>query len=176
MCGAQVADCQVKLQRADKLIGGLGGERTRWQATVKQLQLDLHNVVGDVVVAAGVIAYSGPFVPNYRTSLLAEWGHLLEEARVPASKGANLIRTLADPVTVRAWTIAGLPTDTQSVENGIIVNKARRWPLMIDPQVRPMTPIRQAGRHLHIGGEALHVDAGSSGDKQIACSKADKEG
>jgi hypothetical protein len=49
----QVADCQVKLQRADKLIGGLGGERTRWSATVQQLQSDLHNVVGDVMLAAG---------------------------------------------------------------------------------------------------------------------------
>lgn len=28
---AQVHDCTVKLQRADKLIGGLGGERVRWQ-------------------------------------------------------------------------------------------------------------------------------------------------
>jgi hypothetical protein len=49
----QVADCQVKLQRADKLIGGLGGERSRWSVTVQQLQVDLHNVVGDVVLAAG---------------------------------------------------------------------------------------------------------------------------
>jgi dynein heavy chain len=49
----QVADCQVKLQRADKLIGGLGGERTRWSATVQQLSKDLHNLVGDVVLAAG---------------------------------------------------------------------------------------------------------------------------
>ncbi len=52
-------DCTVKLQRADKLIGGLGGERVRWQATVDQLGQDLINVVGDVVVAAGCIAYSG---------------------------------------------------------------------------------------------------------------------
>eukprot|EP00879_Flechtneria_rotunda_P029816 GHRR01032268.1.p1 GENE.GHRR01032268.1~~GHRR01032268.1.p1 ORF type:complete len:216 (+),score=59.41 GHRR01032268.1:98-649(+) len=52
---AQVADCQVKLQRADKLIGGLGGERSRWTATVKQLQIDLDNLVGDVVLAAGQI-------------------------------------------------------------------------------------------------------------------------
>ncbi len=36
---------------------------------------------------------------------------------------------------VRAWTIAGLPSDTVSVENAIIISKARRWPLMIDPQV-----------------------------------------
>jgi len=27
----QVHECTVKLQRADKLIGGLGGERIRWQ-------------------------------------------------------------------------------------------------------------------------------------------------
>lgn len=33
----QVADCTVKLQRAEKLIGGLGGEKSRWQTTVHQL-------------------------------------------------------------------------------------------------------------------------------------------
>lgn len=33
----QVADCTVKLSRAEKLIGGLGGEKSRWQATVEQL-------------------------------------------------------------------------------------------------------------------------------------------
>ncbi len=55
----QVNDCQVKLQRADKLIGGLGGEKLRWQATVDQLGKDLVNVVGDVAIAASSIAYSG---------------------------------------------------------------------------------------------------------------------
>lgn len=52
-----------------------------------------------------------------------------------------MIKTLNDPVQVRAWTIAGLPTDNLSVENGIIVAKARRWPLMIDPQVGRSTAI-----------------------------------
>lgn len=35
---------------------------------------------------------------------------------------------------MRTWTINGLPTDSVSIENGIIVSKARRWPLAIDPQ------------------------------------------
>ena len=35
---------------------------------------------------------------------------------------------------MRQWNIQGLPIDTFSVENGIIVTKTRRWPLMIDPQ------------------------------------------
>ncbi|PNG99110.1 Dynein heavy chain 1, axonemal, partial [Tetrabaena socialis] len=100
------------------------------------LGADLVNVVGDVVVSAATIAYSGPFTPVYRAALVAEWGGFLREAGVPASANASLLHTLQDPVKVRSWTIAGLPTDTLSVENGIIVFKARRWPLMIDPQAQ----------------------------------------
>ena len=44
------------------------------------------------------------------------------------------LTTLADPIKIRAWNIAGLPSDSLSTENGIIMNKARRWPLFIDPQ------------------------------------------
>lgn len=46
---------------------------------------------------------------------------------------------------VRQWNIDGLPTDGFSVDNGIIVFNARRWPLMIDPQGQankvPSTPV-----------------------------------
>ena len=34
----------------------------------------------------------------------------------------------------RQWQISGLPKDAFSVDNGVIVANARRWPLMIDPQ------------------------------------------
>ena len=42
--------------------------------------------------------------------------------------------TLGDEVLIRDWNIQGLPTDTFSVENGIVVFNTSRWPLMIDPQ------------------------------------------
>jgi dynein heavy chain len=45
-----------------------------------------------------------------------------------------LTNTLGDPVKIRAWQIAGLPVDAFSVDNGIIVDNSRRWPLCIDPQ------------------------------------------
>lgn len=53
---------------------------------------------------------------------------------IPCAKQFSLVFTLGEPVVIRAWNIAGLPVDTFSVENGIIATKARRWPLMIDPQ------------------------------------------
>jgi dynein heavy chain len=55
--------------------------------------------------------------------------------QVPHTKDTNLQLCLKDPVKMRAWNIAGLPSDSLSEDNGIIVSKARRWPLMIDPQV-----------------------------------------
>lgn len=91
-----------------------------------------------IACTAGAIAYSGPFVPNYRSALFADWCAKLDEVGLPHSPHASLTKTLADPVQVRAWTIAGLPSDTVSVENAIIISKARRWPLMIDPQVRTL--------------------------------------
>jgi dynein heavy chain len=36
-------------------------------------------------------------------------------------------------VKIQSWNIAGLPKDETSTENGIIIDKCRRWPLMIDP-------------------------------------------
>lgn len=55
-------------------------------------------------------------------------------APVVTSSGETSTGTLGDPVLVRQWNIDGLPTDGFSVDNGIIVFNARRWPLMIDPQ------------------------------------------
>ena len=42
-------------------------------------------------------------------------------------------KLLGDEVKIQAWNIAGLPKDTTSIENGIIIDKSKRWPLMIDP-------------------------------------------
>ena len=55
---------------------------------------DMENVVGDVVVAAGCIAYSGPFTPAFRQGLQQEWAALLKGASVPHTPGTNLIGTL----------------------------------------------------------------------------------
>jgi len=41
---------------------------------------------------------------------------------------------MGDPVVIRNWGIAGLPTDEVSTQNGILATKAKRWPLTIDPQ------------------------------------------
>jgi dynein heavy chain len=41
---------------------------------------------------------------------------------------------LGNPVDIRNWSLQGLPNDSFSVENAIINQYTRRWPLFIDPQ------------------------------------------
>jgi dynein heavy chain len=127
-------DCNIKMDRADRLLGGLGGEKVRWQQTVVRLAEQMECVVGDVIVAAGSIAYLGAFVALYREQQESFWQAQLQKYKIPCTPGSGLRVTLSEPVKIRAWNIAGLPTDSLSTENAIILSKSRRWSFMIDPQ------------------------------------------
>ena len=78
-------ECKQRLARAEKLIGGLGGERVRWAETVKRLTQDFTNLIGDVLIASGVVAYGGAFTSAYRQALVKEWQMKCVEAKVPHS-------------------------------------------------------------------------------------------
>ena len=71
---------------------------------------------------------------EYRVSMVEEWLTELRGLEIPHSDNCSLVPTLGDPVKIRNWQIAGLPRDTLSVENGVIVQFSQRWPLFIDPQ------------------------------------------
>uniref|UniRef100_A0A670IKF9 Dynein axonemal heavy chain 12 n=1 Tax=Podarcis muralis TaxID=64176 RepID=A0A670IKF9_PODMU len=133
----QVDLCAKKLERAEKLIGGLGGEKSRWSNAANDLQNTYDNLTGDVLISAGVIAYLGAFTSGFRQECAKDWSKLCK-VRLCESTSFHpvfsLSKTLGDPIKIRAWNIAGLPTDQFSIDNGVIVNNSRRWPLMIDPQ------------------------------------------
>uniref|UniRef100_A0A4W3IMR6 Dynein axonemal heavy chain 1 n=1 Tax=Callorhinchus milii TaxID=7868 RepID=A0A4W3IMR6_CALMI len=137
--------CEHRLVRADKvtvvfcfwqLINGLSDEKVRWQDTVRNLEYMVNNVSGDVLLAAGCVAYLGTFTGEYRTTMTDDWLQNFIVFGVPHTKEPNLISTLADPVIIRSWQIAGLPNDSLSVENGVIAQYTQRWPLFIDPQAQ----------------------------------------
>lgn len=126
--------CTVKLDRAEKLISGLGGEKTRWTAAARALGEQYVKLTGDVLLAAGQIAYLGPFTGSYRAYVLGQWVTACQRSGIPCNDRFKLEAVLGDPVKIRQWNILGLPKDDFSTENGIAVDQGRRWPLAIDPQ------------------------------------------
>ncbi len=107
-------------------------------------------------IAAACVAYYGAFTSLYRekvgsfhrkhsiiiaklfmitcTQLLNQWIKHCKEFGIPVSDDFSVINILATPFEIRQWNTHGLPRDTVSTENAVLVTRGRRWPLMIDPQ------------------------------------------
>jgi dynein heavy chain len=120
--------------RAEKLVVLLADEGVRWKETVGTMEEEIEQLVGNVFVSAACISYFGGFTGIYREKLVNDWVAKCNEKAIPISEQFNLIKVMGDPVTIRGWNIATLPTDQVSIENGILSTQAQRWPLMIDPQ------------------------------------------
>lgn len=91
-------------------------------------------LIGNCLVAAGMVAYAGPFTALFRQELEAEWRAGIGQRGLALLPEISMKQLMEDPVTTKLWTAASLPNDNLSIENGIIMFGSRRWPLMIDPQ------------------------------------------
>lgn len=157
----EVELCTKKLQRAEELIGGLGGEKTRWAATAKALgekykilvgknvfnsspkakvtlslfclflntnrenylftKMYVLIFVGDILISAAVVAYLGPFTMQFRVSQIEEWVVSLAKFDIVVTKDFQLTAILGEPVVIRQWNIFGLPADSYSIDNALII-------------------------------------------------------
>ena len=93
----------------------------RWTEVAKQLGIKFENLIGDVLVSSGVVAYLGAFTAAFRQEQTVQWVNACRSTNIPCSDDFSVTGTLGDPVKIRDWNIAGLPTDSFSIENGIII-------------------------------------------------------
>jgi dynein heavy chain len=139
--GAQAL--QKKMKQASDLINGLAGERKRWTEDASNFNDQKKRLVGDCAISCAFVSYCGPFNQPFREYILSE--KLIadcEKRRVPVTKALDLIHFLSDVATVGDWNMQGLPTDPLSTQNGILVTRSTRYPLLIDPQGQAVAWIR----------------------------------
>ena len=86
---AQADDCERKLDRAQKLMSGLGGEKSRWGEASADLGQIFTNLTGDVLIASGVVSYMGPFTQVFRDRVVAEWIKLCGDYKIPCAAAAS---------------------------------------------------------------------------------------
>lgn len=94
----------------------------------------LSTVTGDALVAAASVNYLGAFTDDYRREITQLWLTKLTEHGIRQSPNYSLSSVLIESFELRSWNICGLPVDSVSTDSAIIVTRASRRPLMIDPQ------------------------------------------
>ena len=132
-----------KMDMASKLITGLADEQIRWTEDSKTFAEVTRRLVGDCAVACAFVSYCGAFNQEKRTDMINEkFKKDCQEREIPVSPTIDVTSFLVDIGTIGDWNQQGLPTDQLSIQNGILVTRSSRYPLMVDPQAQAIGWIR----------------------------------
>jgi dynein heavy chain len=124
-----------RMDAANALINGLSGERTRWTQQLADFAETISRLVGDVALGCSFISYCGPYNQEFRTLLLNTYFYDdCVKKGIPVTPELDIIPFLTSEAEMGEWNLEGLPTDGLSIQNGILVTRSSRWPLLIDPQ------------------------------------------
>ena len=137
----EMADRMKKqVEQATNLIDSLSGERSRWIEDSKKFEENKMQLLGNSAICSAFIAYGGPFNFEFRQLLIKEYfkGEI-DRRGLPYTEDLNLENFLVDESTKGEWAMNKLPSDTISIQNGILVTASSRYPLLIDPQNQAKT-------------------------------------
>jgi len=73
------------LVRAEKLVNGLHDESIRWSQSIADLEKQLTNLTGNMLLSAGYISYVGTFTAKFRDQLLLKWQQECVDMEIPHS-------------------------------------------------------------------------------------------
>ena len=131
-----VDNTKLRLQRANEIMNGLSGETKRWSECASNLEQSSTFILGDSLLISASLTHLGAFGPTYRMDLLDEWKKFLKEEEIKYSETFTISSALGNDPTIRDWIVKGLPNDSHSVENALIIENAiQSFPLLIDPQL-----------------------------------------
>lgn len=133
---AEMSKVQFKVDRSVRLLDSLSSERTRWEDGSKSFETQISTLVGDVLVAAAFLAYSGLYDQQFRKSMMDDWLHQLYLSGVQYKSPNPVTEYLSSADERLGWQENSLPVDDLCTENAIILKRFNRYPLIIDPSGR----------------------------------------
>ncbi|GAA97827.1 uncharacterized protein L969DRAFT_96169 [Mixia osmundae IAM 14324] len=134
---------ESKVGRSIGLLGSLESERQRWEHSSATFDAQMHTMAGDTLLSAAFLAYAGYFDQSHRQSLWRIWARQLEDSAIAFKQDLSLTEFLSTADERLQWQANGLPSDDLCIENAVIISRARRYPLVIDPTGQAASFLRQ---------------------------------
>ena len=132
----EMSKVQFKVNRSVKLLTSLSSERVRWEEGSRDFETQTNTIVGDVLLAAAFLTYSGYYDQQYRKAMLEDWCHRLSLSGIKYKASNPIPEYLSTADERLGWQENSLPVDDLCTENAIILKRFNRYPLIIDPSDR----------------------------------------
>ena len=100
---------QQRVGRSVSLLGGLANEQQRWQQRLGRLGREQHALVGDALLAAAFLTYSGFHDQRQRAQLMQRWCERLERGGLPHTTELLPTEFLGSEDARLGWQRDGLP-------------------------------------------------------------------
>lgn len=133
---SEMSRVENKVNRSVKLLDSLSAERTRWESGSKSFETQISTIVGDVLIAAAFLAYSGLYDQQLRKAMVDDWLDQLAQSGIKYKMHNPVTEYLSNADQRLRWQEHGLPVDDLCTENAIILKRFNRYPLIIDPSGR----------------------------------------
>jgi dynein heavy chain 1 len=128
-----LAAVQKKVDRSTQLLSSLRVECDRWQTSREGFSQQNATLVGDVILSAAFLSYSGYYDQYLRDKLFQKWMAVLQAADVVFRHELARIEYLSTADERQQWYTNGMPKDELCTENAIMLHNFNRFPLIIDP-------------------------------------------
>ncbi|KAL3076780.1 hypothetical protein niasHS_011517 [Heterodera schachtii] len=104
-----------------------------WEARKERFAQQNETLVGDVLLSAAFLSYSGYYDQLLRDSIFQKWMGILESSQIMFRHELAHIEYLSTADERLQWNNNGMPTDELCTENAIMLKRFNRFPLIIDP-------------------------------------------
>ncbi|KAL3119212.1 hypothetical protein niasHT_003499 [Heterodera trifolii] len=124
---------QEKVNRSIHMLKSLRVECDRWKAGKERFAQQNETLVGDVLLSAAFLSYSGYYDQLLRDTLFQKWMGILESSQIMFRHELAHIEYLSTADERLQWNNNGMPNDELCTENAIMLKRFNRFPLIIDP-------------------------------------------
>ena len=120
------------LVKAESLFSKLKGEKDRWKTQIQVLDISNEMIPYNTLLSSAFMTFLGYYNESVREKMFNIWTKSLNFDK-HENHTVSLINFLLKESEMLKLKFDGLPTDTLSIENAIIINNTIRTVLIIDP-------------------------------------------
>jgi dynein heavy chain 2 len=124
----ELEGAQTTIATAEALLGKLVGEKGRWEQQVASLDEEIALFANHSLLAAAFVTYLPKVSEKNRKATMLKWANALS-----VDEGFNVRSFMASESEELEWRSEGLPSDSLSVENAVIIQNTTLAPYLVDP-------------------------------------------